>query len=96
MDEVYHVPRYKPGDMVLFKWPLYQETPDDPAFSYRYVIILTAKSIEYQILGFVTGSGTPLYLARFDPRDIDEYESKVLYHVDADRIRELCCEGPQI
>lgn len=96
MDDIYHVPKYKPGDMVIFKWPLYQETPDDPAFTYRYSIILSADSTKYQMLELVTGVGAPMYISRFDPSTVDEYESKVLYHVDADKIRDLCCEGPQI
>lgn len=96
MDDIYHVPKYKPGDMVIFKWPLYQETPEDPAFAYRYCIILSANSAEYETLELRTGTGAPLYINRSDPSVIDKYESKVLYHVDADKIRDLCCEGPQI
>ena len=96
MDDICHVPKYKPGDMVLFMWPLYPETPDEPAFAYRYCIILSANSTKYLTLELATGTGAPLYIGRFQPDEIDEYESKVLYHVDADKIRDLCCEGPQI
>lgn len=96
MDDIYHVPKYKPGDMVIFKWPLYQETSDDPAFAYRYSIILSASSTKYETLELRTGVGAPMYTNRSNPSVVDEYESKVLYHIDADKIRDLCFEGPQI
>lgn len=96
MDEIYHEPKYKPGDLVIFKWPLFQETPNDPAFAYRYYIILSANSNLYRMLRLEAGSGSPMYTDNYSPSVIDEYESKAIYQVDVEKIRELCTEGPQI
>lgn len=96
MDDIYHVPKYKPGDMVIFKWPMYQETPDDLAFQYRYYIILFVSSHDYEMLRLDSGTGHPEYVTYALIEDTDRFEGKVLYHIDADKIRDLCCEGPQI
>jgi len=96
VDELYHEPKYRPGDVVIFKWPLYQETEGDPAFEYRYYICLSANSTNYRLLRLKTGSGYPKYIENIPSVAVDRYEGKVLYRIDADKIRELCCEGPQI
>lgn len=95
MDDIYHEPKYKPGDVVVYKRPsLY---PEIQHFIYHYGVVLSANSDEYRMLDLEVGSGAPKYIVRYYSYGFDDsYPSKLLYHIDADKIRDLCCEGPQI
>ena len=97
MDEIYNEPKYKPGDVVIFKWPLFKDEPDDPEFEYRYYVILAADSKGYRMLRLKTGIGVPDTICYVLAGVVNTiFDAKVLYHIDAETIIKLCCEGPQI
>lgn len=96
MSDIYIMPKYKVGDLAILKWPLHQDDSEDPTFKYLYVIFLAADSNNYRMLKLRPGTGAPLFDMTGDTEYVNNVEGKVLYHIDADAIRKLCCEGPQI
>lgn len=91
-NEIYKIPKYKPGDFIAVKFKMYTDGDETDHFEYRHYIILYVDSSFYKLLRLenISDNANSLFITTYEIPIIDDNESKLLYHFDADKIREMC------